>query len=271
MNAKYLKLFVDCLGRYQKLSDAEFGRLVRTALRYKADGVETSLDGREGLMWDGMKLDIDRDNEAYQSFIEKQSSNASKRWNKNESRIMPPHPTAFLALPTHANPCQTCQDKEEDKDKDIPPLSPDGGSGDVLSPFEIFWKTYPRKVGKDAARKKFHVAIKKTTLETILASVEACKKSDQWQKDGGQFIPHPATWLNRGGWHDELPASSNPSSHSTGVHAETIAALAADYIAACAAGDESAKLSVKQSAASAHIEWQSVADAITRHNQGSMP
>lgn len=42
-NAKYLKLFVDCLERCQKLNDAEFGRLIRAALSYKATGVEVRL------------------------------------------------------------------------------------------------------------------------------------------------------------------------------------------------------------------------------------
>ena len=62
MADSYLKLFVDCLDRYQKLNDAEFGRLIRAALSYKATGVEVKLMGREELLWDGMKLDIDRDN-----------------------------------------------------------------------------------------------------------------------------------------------------------------------------------------------------------------
>ena len=36
-------------------------------------------------------------------------------------------------------------------------------------------------------------------MET-LQKFTAC---DQWKKDGGQFIPHPATWLNQEGWDDE--------------------------------------------------------------------
>ena len=28
----------------------------------------------------------------------------------------------------------------------------------------------------------------------------------EWLKEGGRYIPHPTTWLNRGGWEDELPA-----------------------------------------------------------------
>ena len=64
----YLKLFVDSLEKYQKLSDAEFGRLMRAALNYKSMGVEkdaeASLKGREKLLWDGIKLEIDKDNVA---------------------------------------------------------------------------------------------------------------------------------------------------------------------------------------------------------------
>ncbi len=31
------------------------------------------------------------------------------------------------------------------------------------------------------------------------------KGSDQWTKDGGRFVPHPTTWLNREGWNDLVP------------------------------------------------------------------
>ena len=58
----YLKLFVDSLEKHRKLNDAEFGRLIRAALSYKATGVEVDLSGREELLWDGIKLEIDRDN-----------------------------------------------------------------------------------------------------------------------------------------------------------------------------------------------------------------
>ena len=49
-NVVYLKLFVDCLEKYQKLNDTEFGRLVRAALRYKATGAEPDELGREALL-----------------------------------------------------------------------------------------------------------------------------------------------------------------------------------------------------------------------------
>ena len=43
-----------------------------------------------------------------------------------------------------------------------------------------------------------------------MAKLEEFKGSREWEKDDGQYIPHPATWLRRGGWDDEVtPSHSN--------------------------------------------------------------
>ena len=78
MAASYLKLFVDSLEKYQKLNDSEFGRLVRAALRYKATGAEPDDLGREALLWDGMRLDIDRDAEKYERTVAARSEAGKK-------------------------------------------------------------------------------------------------------------------------------------------------------------------------------------------------
>jgi len=41
-------------------------------------------------------------------------------------------------------------------------------------------------------------------LQTILGAVDAQARSPGWLKDGGQFIPLPATWLNGRRWDDEM-------------------------------------------------------------------
>jgi hypothetical protein len=43
----------------------------------------------------------------------------------------------------------------------------------------------------------------------ILACVQRQAQSKDWRKDGGQFIPYPATWLNGKRWGDE----ENPADH----------------------------------------------------------
>lgn len=73
--------------------------------------------------------------------------------------------------------------------------------------FDEFWAEYPRKVGKDAARKAFDKRKpSRELLGRMLASIRAQVQTVDWQKDGGQFIPHPTTWLNEGRWQDEETA-----------------------------------------------------------------
>lgn len=84
--------------------------------------------------------------------------------------------------------------------------NPQAPKGAGIEGFAEFWKTYPKKVGKDAAEKAWNRKVK--TPETIKAILDAVKiqaGSDAWKKDGGQFIPNPATWLNAGRWKDEMP------------------------------------------------------------------
>jgi hypothetical protein len=74
--------------------------------------------------------------------------------------------------------------------------------------FEEFWQAYPKKVGKEAARKSWTKS--KLNVDQVLKSLEWQKESDQWQKSDGQFIPNPATYLNQGRWLDEQPIMAAP-------------------------------------------------------------
>jgi len=101
--------------------------------------------------------------------------------------------------------------KDKDKDKDSFLKEGDCKGKQKNTGFDDFWKAYPRKVGKDAARKAW--AAKKPPLDETLAAIEAQKGTDQWTKDGGKFIPHPATWLNQGRWQDEITAPVDKGCH----------------------------------------------------------
>jgi hypothetical protein len=69
--------------------------------------------------------------------------------------------------------------------------------------FIVFWDSYPRKAGKQEAFKSWIKSGNKPAIADILQAIESQKKSDQWRKDNGQFIPHPATWINQGRWDDK--------------------------------------------------------------------
>ena len=53
-------------------------------------------------------------------------------------------------------------------------------------------------------------------LPVLLEALEKQKKSAQWVKDGGVFIPHPATWLNGKRWEDELLPDQSVPNGATG-------------------------------------------------------
>ena len=72
------------------------------------------------------------------------------------------------------------------------------------SGFSEFWSEYPRKENKQAAKKSYNKINPDSDLqEIILCAIRKQKKSKQWTKNGGQYIPLPATWLNNKRWQDE--------------------------------------------------------------------
>jgi hypothetical protein len=74
-------------------------------------------------------------------------------------------------------------------------------------PFDEFWRTYPRRVGKDAAKKAWGQAAKRADVACILAGARRFAEDPNREP---QFTAHPATWLNQGRWDDDpLPPRVN--------------------------------------------------------------
>lgn len=78
----------------------------------------------------------------------------------------------------------------------------------AVARFEQFWSAYPKKVGRGAAEKAFAKAHINGEFDSVLQALETQKRSEQWQKDGGQYIPNPATWLNQKRWLDGEPSNA---------------------------------------------------------------
>jgi hypothetical protein len=75
--------------------------------------------------------------------------------------------------------------------------------------FAEFWSYYPRKVGKDDGRKAWDKARRRVTVEVILAGVKRMAADPNLPQP--KFIPHPSTWLTRGGWDDDpFPEEQRP-------------------------------------------------------------
>lgn len=79
--------------------------------------------------------------------------------------------------------------------------------------FASFWSAYPKKAAKPAAHKALKAAkLKAGELDLILNDIEARKESEDWTKEGGKYVPNPATYLNQRRWEDGLsygPAKVN--------------------------------------------------------------
>lgn len=137
--------------------------------------------------------------------------------NQNETKPEPNH-NQEVTKPEPDKIYDVDVDGDKDVDVDIystPPTSPRRGSGRKKSAdmdgFTLFWQEYPRKAAKAAALKAWQKLNPSPELvERILAHVRDHKRSQDWIKDGGQFVPHPATFLNGRRWEDDIPPDTGP-------------------------------------------------------------
>lgn len=97
------------------------------------------------------------------------------------------------------------------------------GKGKEGNAFEIFWEAYPKKKSKGQAEKEWlKIKPSEQLLADILATIERAKTSEDWMKEGGRYIPYPATWLNAKGWEDEfLQGAPNASNQERTQYART--------------------------------------------------
>lgn len=115
------------------------------------------------------------------------------------------------------------KEKEEDIDNIYTPISPANCnvthcSKDVFmysSSFEDFWEHYPKKKGKGDAFKSWKKLNPNNDLtQQIINSVESLKRTRDWIKDRGKYIPMASTFINQRRWEDD-PNSYNMTTFTT--------------------------------------------------------
>lgn len=81
--------------------------------------------------------------------------------------------------------------------------------------FELIWKEYPKKMGKEASFNSYQKAIKEgITDETILNGINAYKKQIELQRTELQFIKQGSTFFNQRSYLDEFITSNNKVKYS---------------------------------------------------------
>lgn len=167
---------------------------VASALDMESADVMQIIDAMQGRVLDG---DVVRGWEKRQVVREDGSAGRAKAWREAKKAN-----DKSIENATERNRTQTERRRTPDTDTDT--------DSKPNTSFDVFWSAYPKKVGKGAAEKAWGKAKINGHVPDLMAALEAQKLSDQWRKDGGQYIPNPATWINQRRWEDGEP-SRQPS------------------------------------------------------------
>lgn len=139
-------------------------------------------------------------------YLERITVRDAGKFDETSYRVTAP-PAATSGFPVHGKTASgesapKEDHQEEDQDQELL-LSPDGPSESPVyeETFEAFWGVYPRHVGRIAAEKAWGKAMRKAGAVVVLEGARRLR--DDPNLPAQQFVPHPATWLNRGGWEDE--------------------------------------------------------------------
>lgn len=213
------------------LSDEDRGKLLMALLDYGENKTEPNLNGAALMAFSFIAGQMDRDAEKYERTVQKRREAGQKGGRPPKSEDKPnedePDPEkteqsekqnkAEKANGLNNNQTEAEQPKEKQTDAQV-------------ERFNEFWKQYPKKVGKAAAQKAWkQVKPDAALFERMMRAVGIAKKSDQWTREGGRFIPNPATWLNQGRWDDEPVESPNQMQSSFDTDEFFEAALRRSY------------------------------------------
>ena len=175
----------------QDLTAEEKGNLIDAVVAYASGGeYEHLLTGSVRIAFRFMKGQIDRN-----SAISDVRSKARSKTNEIKTEQ-----NGTNENKTEETESNSPKEKEKEKEKENKKRERE----QKQMAFARFWTAYPRKVSKETARKAFErIDPDEDLLNAMIEAIEKQKLSPQWQEDGGQYIPHPATWLNGKRWEDE--------------------------------------------------------------------
>ena len=189
-NKKSVLIYVDWIATFNKLEDDEAGRLIKHFFSYVNDLNPTS-DRLTELLFEPIKQQLKRDLKAYEQTCQRNSLNASLRWNKKNA-------TACDRIRPNAKHADN--DNDNDKDNDKEEKQTIKKTNNIFS-FDEFWETYNKKTGRVnceriyARLKDKDYAKIKETLPIYLASLNGKDK---------KFQMNPQTYLNGRYWEDEI-------------------------------------------------------------------
>lgn len=185
-------------------------RIKKTLLGYDDATAEETNGMLEQLAETGFIIRYETGGEQYIQIV-----NFSKHQNPNmkekASEIPPPPGFEMGTYKEHSTSTVQAQCKNAEETAP-PPTKTDGNTeeGDVQKTltearFAAFWEAYPNKKAKANALKAWNkIKPNGDLFDKIMRAVDMQKRSEDWQRENGRFIPYPATWLNGGYWDNEV-------------------------------------------------------------------
>lgn len=131
--------------------------------------------------------------------------------NKNEQKNGPENPEKEKRTKKEKESIDQMETPAGMEENALPPKSPRNGAADAArASFTDFWAAYPRKQARENAWKAWaKLAPDGELLRTILIALERQKRTADWIKEGGRYIPLAASWLNGKRWEDDVGVSSS--------------------------------------------------------------
>lgn len=225
-------LYFDLLGPIKVLSDADKGRLFIAILEYGQSGKVPAFDGILALAWGFVKPKIDKDSEEYNRTILKrqyatfcrdrkrkgepditfeewlmtlddgkyQVISSDIKWHPTTSTTTTPTTTTSAATTTTTTPTTTTS-----------------SAGDARADFQRLWEAYPQERRGQMAKAwdEFRMEIlAPEDADEAMERLKDWKQSEQWSKDGGQYIPYLDNWLGKGIWRQKPKKMAVPKGAS---------------------------------------------------------
>lgn len=175
-------------------------RIKKTLLGYDDVNTEETDGMLQQLADNGFIIRYEVDDEAYIQIV-----NFSKHQNPHMHEKMseiPPPPGFSTTVP-----------KGKKGEKSENPYNPPKTYAPELADwFDEFWNEYPKHRNRaQAERAWFNLNPDKGLVGTILASLQVFKRSEEWNKEDGKYIPNPSRWLDDRRWEDDEAPTSRSS------------------------------------------------------------
>lgn len=207
-----LRIWHSYIEAARMLSDADRLAYYDALFDYGFDGIEPELTGIPAAMFLLTKPNLDKS-------ISKSEAGAVGGASKPEAK------RKQTLSKAEANGIECASDKRrenrEERIESIPPIPPKRGRKKTTqelpdADFDAFWALYPKKKSKGEAKKAWaQLKPSREIISAIMAKLPLLAASHDWTKEGGQYVPNPATWLRAEGWEDEVQDAPRKDSFPT--------------------------------------------------------